>query len=82
MSKKNQTALDQVNETNNLNLAPVEKKTIEHDYAVLLETYKTKSGMVRFLSAEGFDRGTIAKYMGIRYQHVRNILVTPIKKSA
>jgi len=40
-----------------------------------------KSPMIRHLSSEGYDRGQIAKMMGIRYQHVRNVLITPIKKS-
>jgi hypothetical protein len=60
----------------------VVKKQIEHNYGELLEAHKTKSGMIRFLSADGFERGQIAKFMGIKYQFVRNVLITPIKKSA
>ena len=41
----------------------------------------TTSGKIRFLSGEGFTRGQISKLLGIRYQHVRNVLITPIKKS-
>lgn len=40
-----------------------------------LEKIKTKSDKIRFLSAEGWERSAIAKELGIRYQHVRNVLV-------
>jgi len=59
-----------------------EKKRIEHSYAELLESHKTKSAMIRFLSVDGYDRGQIAKFMGIKYQFVRNVLITPIKKTS
>ena len=39
------------------------------------------SQKIRALHAEGFDRGAIAKHLGKRYQHVRNVLITPIKKA-
>lgn len=58
----------------------VEPKTINYDYNKLLEEHKTKSGIIRFLSAEGHERGPIAKFMGIKYQFVRNVLITPVKK--
>lgn len=38
------------------------------------------SQKIRVLHSAGFDRGTIAKHLGKRYQHVRNVLITPIKK--
>lgn len=37
------------------------------------------SQKIRKLDSEGFSRGQIAKYLNKRYQHVRNVLVTPIK---
>ena len=46
-----------------------------YDYETLLATTKTKSAMIRLLAAEGFTRSMIAKFMSIRYQHVRNVLV-------
>lgn len=58
----------------------VEPKTIDYDYSKLLEVHKTKSGIIRFLSTEGHSRGSIAKFMGIKYQFVRNVLITPVKK--
>lgn len=55
---------------------------INHNYEELLTKLKSKSAVVRFLDAEKHSRASIAKFCGIRYQHVRNILVTPLKKGA
>jgi AbrB family looped-hinge helix DNA binding protein len=35
----------------------------------------TKSDKIRVLSEHGYSRGDIARFLGIRYQHVRNVLV-------
>lgn len=42
---------------------------------------KTTAAKIRYLRGlqEKEDRGAIAKYLGIRYQWVRNVLTTPIK---
>lgn len=48
----------------------------------------TKSAVMRHLATEyghGPDRnltGVIAQYMGVRYQHVRNVLTAPLKKES
>lgn len=34
-----------------------------------------KSAKIRKLAAEGYKRADIARFLGIRYQHVRNVLV-------
>lgn len=47
----------------------------------LTEKYKTKSAIIRFLTAEGHTRSNIAKFMGIRYQHVRNVQVADAEKA-
>lgn len=47
----------------------------------LMAVHKTKSALIRYLFAEGQTRGQIAKFMNIRYQHVRNVLITPVKKA-
>lgn len=39
----------------------------------------TKSAKIRVLNKEGWTRSEIARFMDIRYQHVRNVLITPIK---
>ena len=41
---------------------------------------KTKSAEIRERSKDGQSRGQIAKAMGISYQHVRNVLLRPLKK--
>jgi len=44
-----------------------------------LNKLPTKSAKIRFLSSIGISRGDIARTLGIRYQHVRNVLITPVK---
>lgn len=46
----------------------------------LMETHKTKSNVIRFLAAQGWTRSQIASFMNIRYQHVRNVLIQPLKQ--
>lgn len=50
------------------------------DVEALLKEHKTKSAVIRYLSGTGMSRSDIAKTLGIRYQHVRNVLLTPLKK--
>lgn len=47
----------------------------------LLEQHKNLSGVIRFLDAEGLKRGEIAKIVDRKYQHVRNVLITPVGKA-
>lgn len=52
----------------------------------LLVTHKTKSGVIRHLGSLGLTRSQILSIMkqefpNFIYQHVRNVLITPIKKS-
>lgn len=42
---------------------------------------KNKSQVIRYLDSEGFSRSAIAGFLNVRYQHVRNVLITPLKKS-
>lgn len=39
----------------------------------------TKSSKIRFLNSLDYSRSEIAVELNIRYQHVRNVLITPIK---
>lgn len=41
---------------------------------------ETTSSKIRKLTELGMSRGQVAKHLNIRYQHVRNVLITPIKK--
>ncbi|MCG8358672.1 MAG: AbrB/MazE/SpoVT family DNA-binding domain-containing protein [Kiloniellales bacterium] len=42
----------------------------------------TKAAKIRALGAAGYTRSEIAKFLGIRYQHVRNVLVQPLQADA
>lgn len=75
--KNEQVVVDQVETTQS-----EETKAIGHNYNELHEKFGSKSAMIRFLDSEGHKRGTIAKFMGIKYQFVRNVLITPIKKQS
>jgi hypothetical protein len=47
-----------------------------------LEQHGNWSKIFRALDAEGKTKGEISKLTGKRYQHVRNVLITPIGKQA
>ena len=51
------------------------------DHSQVLSTLSTTSAKIRYLDSQGLKRGEIAKALGIRYQWVRNVLITPLKKS-
>lgn len=38
----------------------------------------TKSAKIRVLTAKKYSRSVIAKFLGISYQHVRNVQITPL----
>jgi len=50
------------------------------DSAKYIAEVGTKSAAIRKLTGEGKTRSEVAKMLKIRYQHVRNVLITPIKK--
>lgn len=41
-----------------------------------------KSAKIRALHAAGHEKADIARYLGVIYQHVRNVLVTKTKRHA
>lgn len=49
----------------------------EAEMDTLTKGMRTKSAKIRALSDQGVSRSDIARYLGIRYQHVRNVLVAP-----
>lgn len=49
--------------------------------AYIKEAGGTISAAIRKLTVEGKTRGEISKLLEIRYQWVRNVLITPIKKA-
>lgn len=46
----------------------------------LQDQYKTKSATIRFLHSQGYKVGDIARFMGIIYQHARNVIKQKPKK--
>lgn len=57
------------------------KKSVDITHEQLEEKgLKNKSQVIRYLDAEGYSRSAIAAFLNVRYQHVRNVLVTPLKK--
>lgn len=42
--------------------------------------YTTMSSKIRFLLGLGYSRSEVSKRLGIRYQWVRNVEITPVKK--
>ncbi len=44
-----------------------------------LAALPTTSARIRYLNSQDMTRGQIAKTLNIRYQHVRNVLITPVK---
>ena len=57
------------------------KKTKTVDPVEKYKSLTTKSAKIRAMSADGMSRADIARALGILYQHVRNVLVTPLKRS-
>lgn len=60
---------------------PNDQVTLTVERQKKLSTLTTKSAMIRFLSKEGYKTGQIANILGIKYQHVFNVLNTVTKKS-
>lgn len=46
----------------------------------LKEQFNTKSAAVRYLINQGFEVKDIAKHLNMRYQHVRNVARTDLKR--
>ena len=68
MSKKNQS-FKFTTSTGKVYIVPVKYKDLT-----------TVSSIIRAMTKDGHSRGQIAKSTGIRYQHVRNVLITPLSK--
>lgn len=58
----------------------VTKQAETFDAAKYIAELGTKSAAIRKLTEQGKTRGEVAKLLNIRYQHVRNVLITPVKK--
>lgn len=72
------------NKVEAISTTPVEEQ-VTYNIKELLEQFKTKSAVIRHLHSEGLSRGAIVKVFTeggekMIYQHVRNVLITPLKK--
>jgi len=45
-----------------------------------ISNLSTTSSKIRYLNSKQFSRSEISKILNIRYQHVRNVLITPLKR--
>ena len=52
------------------------------DMTVIAHGLPTKAAKIRALDAAGYARGDIARFLDIRYQHVRNVLIRGVPKNA
>ncbi len=50
------------------------------DYSKELEGLTTMAAKIRKLLSLGLSRGKVAKILDIKYQWVRNVEITPLKK--
>ena len=59
---------------------PTSETNLTPDQLKIVSSSDTKSDKIRKLLASGLKRGAVAKALGIRYQHVRNIELMPLKR--
>lgn len=57
------------------------KKVNKNDFEKELSVFSTTSAKIRFLDSKNYTRVQIKNRLNIRYQHVRNVLITPITKA-
>ena len=57
----------------------IEVPKLSKDQNAQLDQLTTKSGKIRYLTSLEWSRGQIAEKLKIRYQHVRNVQITPVK---
>ncbi len=48
------------------------------EMTTIVKGLETTSSKIRALHAKGYKRADIARFLEKRYQHVRNVLVTPL----
>lgn len=68
--------------------APISTKAVKEEVVLskeqqdALATHTSISGKIRYLNSIKIERGAIAKLLNKRYQHVRNVLETPLKRTS
>ena len=50
------------------------------DLDIELNKFNTMSAKIRYLNSKNMSRGAISKKLNIRYQWVRNVLITEVAK--
>jgi hypothetical protein len=51
------------------------------DLDVTLGGLATTSSKIRYLASQNMSTADISKKLGVRYQHVRNVLLKPLKSA-
>lgn len=59
-----------------------EKLVLNDAQQAVYSEMKTTSAKIRYLHGEGFTKGQIAEFLNKKYQHVRNVILTPLKRPA
>jgi hypothetical protein len=59
----------------------VKDTPVDVDVQLKFNELGSKSALIRYYQADGKKRGEIAKLLGIRYQHVRNVQVQQPKRT-
>lgn len=54
--------------------------TLNRNIQQKLNKLETVSSKIRFLDSEGYSRADIARILGKRYQHIKNVLDNPLKQ--
>lgn len=70
--------VEEIVATKNVPAATKKVSSIDEEKMKTMNT----STKIRFLNEYGWSRSEIKNYLGIRYQHVRGVLETPLKKKA
>ena len=55
-------------------------KTKTYQIRTEYQNLTSVSSIIRKMNEDGFSKWNIHKDTGIRYQHVRNVLITPLSK--
>ena len=55
---------------------------VADELAAAVAALPTTSAKIRYLTAQNFTRSQVSEYLQIRYQHVRNVLITPLKSAS
>ncbi len=64
----------------NVKYKEVKTKTKVYNVREKYADLPSVSAIIRAMAKDGFSRWDIHKDTGIRYQHVRNVLITPLAK--